>query len=211
MPAGGVEECAGPCASGQLLAAHGVGCHHHHQGRLGLAGVMHALLVLQHLRQGRLGLLEIGRDAELEAGLAHDVRQEGGQRGDVAAVAVDDQHALEAVPFHASEQAQQHRSIGRDVERERAAEGHVVLGHAAPQRRRDHHGGIGGDGFRGRLAHGLAQDSVDTDRQMRPVLLHGGHRQHDDGTGLRFRPQVGRGEELPHHGLRHQYVTLRSM
>jgi hypothetical protein len=87
----------------------------------------------------------------------------------------------------------------------------VVLGHAAPQRRRDHHGGIGGDGFRGRLAHGLAQDSVDTDRQMRPVLLHGRHRQHDDGAGLRFRPQVGSGEKLPHHGLRHQYVTLRSM
>ena len=102
------------------------------------------------------------------------------------------------------QEAQQHGAIGRDVEREGAAEGHVMLGHAAPQRRRDHDRHLAGDRLGRRLAHALAQDGVDADRQVRPVLLHGRHRQQHDGTGLRLVAQVGGGQLLPHHGLRHQ-------
>ncbi len=133
------EECAGPCASDSLSCFTVSGATTIIMRGLDLAGVVHAVLVLQELGASPAWP---GRNRwcmrTLSAGLAREVRQEGRQRRDVAAVAVDDQHALEAVPLDALQEAEQHRAIGRDVEREGAAEGHVMLGHAAPQRRRHH-------------------------------------------------------------------------
>jgi hypothetical protein len=48
-------------------------------------------------------------------------------------------------------------------------------------------------------------------RKVRAVLLHRPDRHQHDGAGLRLLAQIGGGQLFPHHGLRHQYVTLRSM
>ena len=57
---------------------------------------------------------------------------------------------------------------------------------------------------RGALADGLAQDGVDADRQVRPVLLDRGDGQDHDRVGLGLGAQVLGGQLLPQDGLGHQ-------
>jgi hypothetical protein len=71
-------------------------------------------------------------DTHRQPRLPHEVRQEGRESADVAAMAIDDEHALEAVALDAFEERQQHRAIGRNVKGKGAATRHMMLGHAAP-------------------------------------------------------------------------------
>ena len=117
---------------------------------------------------------------------------------------------LEAVPLDALQEAEQHRAIGRDVEREGAAEGHVMLGHAAPQRRRHHDRGIGGDRLGG------APGTRPRSGWCRRRRADAGPCCSIDATGsttiapaCALSREIGRGELLPHHGLRHQRASSR--
>ncbi len=160
---------------------HGVRRHHHHHRGLDLAGVMHGFLILQEL-------LEVGlrtaRNRSWRRASAPVSRVRSGRNALSAAILppwpLTMNTRLKPCRSMLLRNAEQHRLIGRNIERERAAERHVVLGHAAPQRRRDHarrrlHGELGAG-----LAHRFAQERIDADREMRPVLLHRGDGQHHD-------------------------------
>ncbi|CAM5206385.1 hypothetical protein BTHI11S_03204 [Bosea thiooxidans] len=161
--------------------------------------MLDALLVFEQGSECFLRQQEIGGRLDLQPRLAGEIGQEGGQRGDVAAMAVDDQHAVEAVALDASKEGEQHGAVGRDIEGEGAAEGHVVLGHAAPQGRRDDDLDII-SALRRRLADAAAENGVDADGQMRPVLLDRGDGEHDDRVRRRLGAQFLGGQILPEHG-----------
>jgi len=190
----------------KLALPNGLRGHGHHHRRLGLAGMENARLILQQRGEGRLGQLEIGGRRHHETGLALDVGQEGVERGHVAAVAVDDQHPLEAMTRDGADEADQQSLIGRDVQGEGAAMGHVVLGHPDPERRRDDHWPL-----RHRLlccdpADRAAERRVDAGAEMRAVLLGRGdrkeHRRLQRGEGVelgrcQLRPFDDRGHAVP--------------
>ena len=83
---------------------------------------------------------------------------------------------------------------GREVERDRAAERHVVLGQAAPDGGRDDHRTLRWTAQRdapgGALGDRAAEQAVDHHRQMRAMLLHGCDRDHDDRLRRRPLPQL---------------------
>ena len=97
-----VCECAGPMRLGEPVVLHGVGRQHHHQRGLDLAGVQHAVLVLEDRRRAPAAPARNRSCAhQVEAVSRARSGRNGVERRDVAAVAVDDQHPLEAVPLDA--------------------------------------------------------------------------------------------------------------
>jgi hypothetical protein len=71
------------------------------------------------------------------------------------------------------------------------------------QRRRDHDRHVLDGKLGAALAYGFAEEGVDADRKMRPVLLHRGNGEHHDRVLCRLGAQVFRGQLFPHH-RRHQ-------
>jgi len=117
--------------------------------------------------------------------------------------------AAKAVPLDAFEEREQDRAIGRDIEREGAAESHVVFGHAAPNRRRHHDRDVPRRLLRRGAAHALRQDGIDADRQVRTVLFDRADRQDHDRVGGRLRAQFLRGQLLPHYAFSHRHILHR--
>src|SRR5262249_49967129 len=152
--------------------------------------MLDARLILEERPNVRAWQFEITGHEDPQTRLAHQVRQEGVERGGVAAVTIDDQHALKAMSLDASEKREQHRTIGRDVETEGAAERHVMFRHAAPHRRGDYDRYVAGRGLCARAAHTLGEDGIDADRKMRPVLLHRTDRPDNDHGARALGPEV---------------------
>ena len=139
--------------------------------------------------------IEIGhrdqRDVQLDRQLADHHRQ----RGDVAAMPVEQADAPEPMPHQRADDPAHQPVEGGKVDGDRAAELHVMFGEAGPDRRRDQ------DRLapRVKLARGphrrlRHQPEVDHDRQMRPMLLGGPNRHDDDRVLLGHSPQRRRGE-----------------
>ncbi len=93
--------------------------------------------------------------------------------------------------------ATDHRRHGRIVERDRAAQRHVVFGHAVRNRRGDEDRLAREHAPRRALGHLLRQPVIDHAGQVRPVLLGGADRHDDDGVGARPRRDLGRLEPRP--------------
>src|SRR5215510_8078222 len=124
---------------------------------------------------------------------------------------IDDQQPLETMAFDAAREREQHGAVRGKIEGEGAAELHMVFGHAAPKRWGDEDRHLARHRLRGTATDAFAQDAVDTDRQVRAMLLHGGDRKQHDGVVAGLVPQLGGGQLAPDHSLGHQYVTLPSM
>ena len=161
----------------------------HHRG-LGLAGVEHGILPVEHCGELGRGELPVGRAGDRQPvpdGELGDDRFEG---GDVAAVTVQHEQALEALPDRRFAHAAHHRLHGREVQRDRAAERDMVLRHAERDHRRHDDRLVRGDEASGSDRGLVRQPVIDHDGQMRPVLL--GRADGDDDDGV----LVGEGAQL---------------
>ena len=124
-------------------------------------------------------------DGELAGQLAND--QVKGR--DIAAVAVERKNAAKTVPRQGANDAAQESREGVKIERNGAAKGHVVLGQAAPHRRRHHHRRAVGDLARRALGDLAGQPGVGLHRHVGAVLFGGTDRHDDDGVLFGQRPQ----------------------
>src|SRR5262245_17113151 len=97
---------------GEALALHSVRRGNQHHRGFRLAGVPYTFLILEDLLHGGRGDAEVSGGTDVEPRLDCEIRQEGVEGGDIAAVTVDDEYPLEAVLANALEEAEQHRPIG---------------------------------------------------------------------------------------------------
>ncbi len=119
----------------------------------------------------------------------------GADRRDVAAVAVDEEEAVEAVARQRDDDVAHHQDERRRPERDGAGEGHVMLRHADRYGRRDQGAGL--------LAHAreadLPGERVGADQPGRAVLLGRADRHDDPGAPLEIGFDLGPGGKLKLH------------
>ncbi len=95
-------------------------------------------------------------------------------------MAVEEADAPEALPHQGAHDPTHQPMEGGEVDGDRAAELHVMLGQAGPYRRHDQHGMPAPSFSAARIAASVTSREIDHDGKMRPVLLGGAHRHDDD-------------------------------
>ncbi|KAF1042570.1 MAG: hypothetical protein GAK34_02789 [Delftia tsuruhatensis] len=152
-----------------------------------------AVLMRAELRIGRIvhqaePAAAVDQQAVAHAQLArHDVHH-----ADLAAMAVEQQQPAHAGPRHAGAQFGPKRDHRGGRQRQRAGKRLVLHAEADVLRRKKEHGQVGRQQRQGRIDHALQQAGIDGQRQVRPMLLHGGHGQHRHG--FRGKPRLGQRE-----------------
>ena len=121
--------------------------------------------------------------------LARRLGDGGHARGRVAAVGVDDEDPPAARRGRRREQVAQHALERVDVERERPAEGEVVVRGPVRERRGEQDDLRPRRGLGGQPGHRLGDERIGAGCEMRPVLLGRADRDHGEGgRGERRRP-----------------------
>ena len=121
------------------------------------------------------------------AGLAVDLGDRALHDRDVAAVAVDEIEAPEAVLRQRCDAIAEHGEQRRRPERHRAGKAHVMLRHADRQHRRDQPSGRVADAAR----DCIGADRVGADQSIRAMLFGRADRQHDAGAVTKIRFDLG--------------------
>ncbi len=183
---------------GQAVGAHRLGQQGHDHGCLGLAGVQHVGLALEDRREGIARQVPVGAGGDLQAEFRLAFAAGDGDGLGIAAMAVEQHHALEARARGGPHDALQHGGEGVVVERDGAAEGHVMLGEAGPDAGHHHGGPAGRDHAAGdALRDAAGADDVDAGREVRAMLLERGDRDDDERIRRRAGVELREGELHP--------------
>ena len=194
----------------RLVHAHRAGLRRQHQRGLDVAGVDAVPLLLSPERAVRIAeAMPADRHRQHAEPRAQIARHDFHGR-DIAAVAGDQDQLAHAGARQALAELGPGRDRGRRRKRQRAGIGQMLGGDADPLHRQERHRQVFGQDFFDPRQIGFGDVGVDAERQMRPVLLDRGERQHGDPAR-----GVGAGDVLPGHvhpvafGQRHQGPTFR--